>query len=29
MVNNKFSGKEIRDEARDFYDIIRKSACVT
>ena len=28
MVNNKFSGKEIRDEARDFYDIIRKSACV-
>lgn len=28
MVNNKFSGKEIRDEARDFYDIIRKSAYV-
>lgn len=28
MVNNEFSGKEVRGETREFYDIIGKSACV-
>ena len=28
IVNNEFSGKDVRSEVRDFYSIIGKSAYV-